>query len=57
MELWKIHKFCETASTAQLREAERKLASLARLQQSTNASKALEIVREYIDLKQLFDER
>ncbi len=56
MELWKIHKFCTTASLNQLYDIEKKLERLSRLQHTTNADKALEIVREYIELKKLFDE-
>ena len=56
MELWKIHKFCTTASLKQLYDIEKKLERLSRLRHTTNADKALEIVREYIELKKLFDE-
>ena len=56
MELWKIHRFCETATLKQLQETEEKLKALAQQQSSTNANKALEIVREYLELKRLFDE-
>ena len=56
--LWKIHKFCEHASLDELRERERKLAVLVQDGQlrGTNARVALMIMREYIDLKSLFDE-
>ena len=55
MELWKVHKFCTTASLTQLCDIEKKLERLSRLQHTTNADKALEIVREYIELKRLFE--
>lgn len=56
MELWKIHKFCETATLEQLQETEKKLKELAQRQASANVDKALAIVTEYLELKRLFDD-
>jgi len=57
MELWKIHKYCESAALGDLEEKERRLSELwesGKLQE-TNAFKALVIIREYIELKRLFE--
>ena len=58
MELWKIHKFCESASLSELRERQDRLKALIESGRvsDTNAEKALELITEYIDLKSLFDE-
>ena len=57
MELWKIHRFCETATLPELLEKEAALARLVAEERlrSTNAKKVLEIIREYIELKRLFE--
>jgi hypothetical protein len=58
VELWKVHKFCETASLNELRNRRYRL----RVQIDhmkvidTNALKALEIMDEYIELKSLFED-
>lgn len=56
MELWKIHKYCESAELDTLIRKEAELAEkLAEGRFSdTNAIKALDILREYIELKRLF---
>ena len=56
MELWKIHKFCESATLEQLEEREKRLVSLmeANSLSDTNAQKLLAVVREYIELKRMF---
>ncbi|MEW8046617.1 MAG: hypothetical protein AB2805_09015 [Candidatus Thiodiazotropha sp.] len=58
MELWKVHKFCETASLEQLRTRRDKLKKLIKDKKviDTNAVKALELVEEYIELKSLFED-
>jgi len=58
MELWKIHKYCESASLQELRERQRKLSELIENGevQDTNAKRALEILTEYIELKSLFED-
>lgn len=56
MELWKIHKYCESADLETLIRKEAELAeklAAGRLN-DTNAIKALDILREYIELKRLF---
>lgn len=59
MELWKIERFCETASSQQLREVEAQLKQMleAGLLSNTNAQIALQKVREALCLRQLFGER
>ena len=59
MELWKVDKFCETASLQQLREIGARLDSMvdAGLLTGTNALIALQKVREAIALRELFGER
>ncbi len=56
MELWKIHKFCESATLEQLEEREKRLVSLmeANALSDTNAQQLLSVVREYIELKKMF---
>ncbi len=56
MKLWKIHKFCETAGLDDLIEKENQLVALiqSRSLLETNDQKALEIVREHIELKRVF---
>ncbi|MGD9171168.1 MAG: hypothetical protein PVI97_14060 [Candidatus Thiodiazotropha sp.] len=58
MELWKIHKFCETASLSELQESRDKLKTLIDQMKliDTNALKALELIDEYIELKSLFED-
>ena len=58
MELWKIHKFCESASLTELRERRERLKLLIDQMKviDTNALKALEIMDEYIELKGLFED-
>jgi UDP-N-acetylmuramyl tripeptide synthase len=58
MELWKIHKFCETASLSELRDRRERLKKLIDQLKviDTNALKALEIMDEYIELKGLFED-
>ncbi len=58
MELWKVHKFCETASLNELRERRDRLRVLIDHMKviDTNALKALEIMDEYIELKNLFED-
>ena len=57
MEIWKVHKFCESASLAELQEKRKALCAL--LQQGklkgTNAEPALKILEEYLELKRLFE--
>ncbi len=57
METWKIHKFCETASINELRRKKEELAKAiaAGRVTATNAEAILKIVREYIELRELFD--
>ena len=59
MELWKIEKFCETATLPQLREIEARLAAMVTvgLLTGTNARLALQTVREAIVLHEMFGER
>lgn len=56
MEIWKIHKFAETASLEELRAKEKQLVALIDQGKAsaTNARHILELVREYIELKELF---
>jgi hypothetical protein len=56
MELWKIHKFCESATLEQLEDREKRLVGLmeANSLSDTNAQKLLVVVREYIELKKMF---
>jgi hypothetical protein len=58
VELWKVHKFCETASLNELRERRDRLRVLIDHMKviDTNALKALEIMDEYIELKNLFED-
>jgi hypothetical protein len=58
MELWKIHKFCESASLTELRKRRERLKVLIDHMKliDTNALKALEIMDEYIELKGLFED-
>jgi hypothetical protein len=58
MELWKIHKYCETASLSELRERRDRLKALIDQLKviDTNALKALEVIDEYIELKRLFED-
>jgi hypothetical protein len=58
MELWRIHKFCESASLSELRERKDRLKVLIDHMEliDTNAPKALEIIDEYIELKNLFED-
>ena len=59
MELWKIEKFCETATLPRLREIEARLAAMVTigLLTGTNARLALQKVREAIVLREMFGER
>lgn len=59
MELWKVEKFCETATLSPLRAIEHQLDSMvdSGLLCGTNAWIALQKVREAITLRQLFGER
>lgn len=56
MELWKIHKFCENASLDQLLRVEQELVKAIDEGKvsHTTALKALELLREYIELKRIF---
>ncbi|WP_156885252.1 hypothetical protein [Acidihalobacter ferrooxydans] len=56
MELWKIHKYAETASLAELLAKERELDAAIKTGKvvSTNAEHVLRLLREYIELKQMF---
>lgn len=56
MEAWKIHKFAETATLEQLRQKEQQLQALMEAGKlaATNARYVLELIREYIELKELF---
>jgi hypothetical protein len=58
MELWKIHKFCEGASLAELFERKLELVALMEKQNlsNTNAIMVLNVLDEYIELKRLFDQ-
>jgi hypothetical protein len=58
MELWKVHKFCESASLKELRVRSKQLRSLIDFMKviDTNALKALEIMEQYIELKSLFED-
>ncbi len=57
MELWRVHKHCDLATLEELRELEKKLMSLihARQLSNTNAEKALNIVKKYLQRKELQD--
>jgi len=57
MELWKIHKFCESASLAELLRKELQLEKAVELRRvsDTNAKIILALVKEYIEVKRLFD--
>ena len=57
MELWKVHKYCETASLKELvhKELELREAVDEKRISDTNAKAILAIVQEYIELKRLFD--
>lgn len=59
MELWKVEKFCETATLSPLRAIEHRLDSMvdSGLLGGTNAWIALQKVREAITLRELFGER
>lgn len=59
MELWKVEKFCETATLSPLRAIEHRLDSMvdSGLLGGTNARIALQKVREAITLRELFGER
>lgn len=59
MELWKIEKFCATATLPQLREIEARLAAMVTsgLLTGTNVRLALQKVREAIVLREMFGER
>ena len=58
MEIWKIHKFCEGASLREL--FQRKLEIVALMEKhnlaNTNAQQVLNVLQEYIELKNLFDQ-
>lgn len=56
MELWKIHKYCESATLSELEEREKRLVELLENGplRDTNARKALDVLRGYIELKKLF---
>ncbi|MBW9263052.1 MAG: hypothetical protein K1564_15915 [Candidatus Thiodiazotropha sp. (ex. Lucinisca nassula)] len=58
MELWKIHKFCETSSLSELQTRREKLKKLIDHMKvvDTNATKVLELLDEYIELKSLFED-
>lgn len=58
MELWKVHKFCTSASLEDLRNRRDKLKALIELNKlvDTNALKALELIEEYIELKSLLED-
>ncbi len=58
MELWKIHKFCEGASLNELFERKLEIVSLMQKRNlsNTNAEQVLNVLEEYIELKQLFDQ-
>lgn len=59
MELWKIEKFCATATLPQLREIEARLTAMVTigLLTGTNVRLALQKVREAIVLREMFGER
>lgn len=59
MELWKVEKFCETATLSPLRAIEHRLDSMvdSGLLGGTTARIALQKVREAITLRELFGER
>ena len=59
MELWKVEKFCETATLSPLRAIEHRLDSMvySGLLGGRNAWIALQKVREAITLRELFGER
>ena len=58
MELWKIHKYCESASLQELRDRKQKLIELIDNGdvRDTNAEYALDLLIEYINLKSLFED-
>jgi len=58
MELWKIHKFCEGASLAELLARREKMTRLMNniALSNTNAAKVLDLLNEYIELKELFED-
>ena len=58
LELWKIHKYCKSASLSELRERRARLKALIETGKvaETNAAKALALISEYIELKSLFEE-
>ncbi|MCB1778166.1 MAG: hypothetical protein KDI50_12100 [Candidatus Competibacteraceae bacterium] len=58
MEMWKIERFCETATLAELREKEAQLEKMIKSGQltGTNALSALRVVKEHIALRELFGE-
>lgn len=58
MEIWKIEKFCETASLEQLQETQTKLEHMIKAGRltGTNAEIALKRVTESIALRALFDD-
>ncbi len=58
MEVWKIHKYCNSASVAELRERQSRLKALidSGKVKETNAFEALVLITEYIELKSLFEE-
>lgn len=58
METWKVHKYCETATLAELMQKKEKLINLMLKKDisDTNADKVLKLLDEYIELKSLFEE-
>lgn len=59
MELWKIKQWCETSDLEAIHQKERQLLTMiaeGKLSR-TNAAYILEVLREYIELKQLFEKR
>lgn len=58
MENWKIVKFCETASLAELRAKAEELQQAIQSGQvaNTNAKAVLALVQEYIALKVMFED-
>jgi hypothetical protein len=58
MELWKVHKFCEGASLAELQARREKIIALIEKNalSNTNAEKVLSLLDEYIELKRLFEQ-
>lgn len=58
MEHWKIVKFCETATLAELRQKEEELRKALNAGQlvGTNANAVLSILKEHIALKAMFED-